>query len=93
MRLLFEVFMIVILIILVSICYASIVSAAYDDPEVQTNQQQQQQQQLPFCDEDQIQQTNRNAGYLFNRTIFIHFKAKIQENKTHLLTHSFISFC
>lgn len=66
MRLLLEVFMIVILIILVSICYASIVSAAYDAPEVQTNhQQQQQQQQLPFCDEDQIQQTNRNAGYLF----------------------------
>lgn len=92
MRLLFEVFMIVILIILVSICYASIVSAAYDDPEevvVQTNQQQheQQQQQLPYCDEDHIQQTNRNAGYLyFNGTfLLIYFK------RTVLLTHSFHS--
>lgn len=76
MRLLLEVFMIVILIILVSICYASIVSA-YDAPEVQTNQQQQQQQQqLPFCDEDQIQQTNRNAGYLYRATFFIHFNVR-----------------
>lgn len=64
MRLLFEVFMIIILIILVSICYASIVADADDTSEIQTNQQnqQQQQQQLPFCDDDRIQQTNRNAG-------------------------------
>lgn len=84
MRLLLEVFMIVFLIILVSICYASIVSAAYDDdaPDIQTNQQnQQQQQQLPFCDEDQIQQTNRNAGYLFNREFFIHFIEEEEEEK------------
>lgn len=49
-------------------CYASIVTA-YDTIEIQTNeqhqqqqQQKQQQQQLPFCAEDQVQQTNRNAG-------------------------------
>lgn len=74
MRLLLEVFMIIILIILVSMCYASIVAAAYDTSEIQTTQQNQQQQphqqkQLPFCDEDQIQQTNRNAGLLYVSTL------------------------
>lgn len=69
MRILLEIFLIAILVILISISYATFVSAAYDSPEPPP---QPQQQRLPFCDEDKTQQNNRNAGYFIhipNRTL------------------------
>lgn len=63
MRILFEIFMIAVLVIFILISYASFVSAAYDSPEPPP---QPQQQRLPFCDEDKTQQNSRNAGYFIH---------------------------
>lgn len=57
MRFIFEIFMLVLLVILLAIFYVPFVSAAYESPEPQ--------QQLPYCDEEheqQTQQIDRNAG-------------------------------
>lgn len=55
MRILVEFLSFVLLLIWILIpCVAAVLASS--EP------QQQQQQQLPFCDEDKIKQTNRNAG-------------------------------
>lgn len=54
MRFIFFIFIIVLLVIFLAISYVPVASATYESAESQ--------QQLPFCDEQQTQQIDRNAG-------------------------------
>lgn len=56
MRFLYKIFMIVLLVILLIICCASGASAAHESSPDHP------QPQLPFCDEDNAEQIDRNAG-------------------------------